>query len=317
MAMTTDRAPRVTTLSGGRPIGLASDVAFGEQDRPLLDVLIPTFNRPAALAATLATLACQTTRRFRVVISDQSTEHVSVDDGAVQACLRLMEAHGQEVEVCRRTGRQGMAEQRAFLLDRSSTAYALFLDDDLLLEPFVVQEMLSVLRVEQCGFVGSGVIGLSYADDRRPSEQAIEFFDGPVEPERVRPGMPSFERYRLHNAANLWHVQQELPYTPSKPGRYRVAWVGGCVMYDVAKLRECGGFDFWRDLPHAHAGEDVLAQLHVMERYGGCGVIPSGVYHQERATAGRDARVGASSVLPDQNQAAMSVTPFDRDVASV
>jgi GT2 family glycosyltransferase len=279
-----------------------SNASGGGVDRPLLDVLIPTFNRPAALAATLATLACQTTRRFRVVISDQSTERVSVDDPAVQACLRLIEAHGQEVEVHRRAERRGMAEQRAFLLDRTATDYALFLDDDLLLEPYVLQEMLSVLRVEQCGFVGSAVIGLSYANDRRPHEQAIEFFEGPVEPERVRPGMPSFERYRLHNAANLWHLQQTLPHTPSKPGRYRVAWVGGCVMYDVAKLRDCGGFDFWRDLPHAHAGEDVLAQLLVMERYGGCGVIPSGVYHQELPTTVADRRVDAPHVLLQQEE---------------
>lgn len=304
MAMTIDRGHRVDP-----PVGQAAVVApsggavSGEQNRPLLDLLIPTFNRPAALAATLATLACQTTRRFRVVISDQSTERASVDDVAVQACLRLIEAHGQEVEVHRRSERRGMAEQRAFLLDRANTAYALFLDDDLLLEPYVVQEMLSVLRVEQCGFVGSAVIGLSYANDRRPSEQAIELFDGPVEPERVRPGMPSFERYRLHNAANLWHVQQGLPYTPSKPGRYRVAWVGGCVMYDVAKLRDCGGFDFWRDLPHAHAGEDVLAQLRVMERYGGCGVIPSGVYHQEQPTTVTDRRVDAPRALMQQEEA--------------
>lgn len=295
MAMTADRGPRADVRDGVRPAGAApaDGVVGGQRERPLLDVLIPTSNGPAALAAMLGILACQSTRRFRVVIADQSTDRASIDDPAVQACLRLIEAHGQEVRVHRREDRRGMAEQRAFLLDQATTAYALFLDDRLLLEPYVVQEMLSVLRVEQCGFVGSAVIALSHANDHRPHEQAVEFFDGPVEPERVRPGMPSFERYRLHHAANLWHVQQRLPYTPTTPGRYRVAWVGGCVMYDVAKLRECGGFDFWRDLPHAHAGEDVLAQLRVMERYGGCGVIPSGVYHQEPARIAIDRNADA------------------------
>ena len=60
--------------------------------------------------------------------------------------------------------------------------------------------------------------------------------------------------------------------------------MGGCVLYDATKLRESGGFEFWREVPEEHAGEDVLAQLRVMKRYGGCGLIPSGAYHQEAAT---------------------------------
>lgn len=135
----------------------------------------------------------------------------------------------------------------------------------------------------------------------------LEFFDGPVAPERVRPGMPAFERYRLHNAANLWHVQQRLPYTPSNPARCQVAWVGGCVMYDTEKLRDCGGLEFWRDLPHAHAGEDVLAQLRVMEEYGGCGVMPSGAYHQESPRTVSARRVDAPDVVIDSEPPAVVI----------
>jgi hypothetical protein len=67
-----------------------------------------------------------------------------------------------------------------------------------------------------------------------------------------------------------------------------VAWVGGCVMYQTACLHSVGGFHFWHDLPPAHCGEDVLAQLRVMARYGGCGLMPSGVYHQELPTTVED-----------------------------
>lgn len=263
-----------------------------------LDVLIPTYNRPSALAATLATLAAQRgVRPGRLIVSDQSAPTSSLDDPAVRACLRLMEVHGWEVERHAHRPRRGMAEQRAFLLERAHAACALFLDDDLLLEPWVLEELLSVIREEACGFVGSAVIGLSYLEDLRPHEQAIEFWDGPVRPERVRPESAAWERHRLHNAANLWHLQRGLPFTPHHPGRYRVAWVGGCVLYDVSKLRATGGFDFWRALPPEHCGEDVLAQLRVMERFGGCGVIPSGVYHQEHPTTVVDRRVDAPRVL--------------------
>ncbi|MND05479.1 hypothetical protein D3C83_262960 [compost metagenome] len=56
------------------------------------------------------------------------------------------------------------------------------------------------------------------------------------------------------------------------------------MLFDTDKLRAAGGFDFWRQLPPDHCGEDVLAQLRVMERYGGCGIIPSGAYHMELST---------------------------------
>jgi hypothetical protein len=55
-------------------------------------------------------------------------------------------------------------------------------------------------------------------------------------------------------------------------------------LYDVQKLRATGGFTFWKNVPLEHAGEDVFAQLRVMRRYGGCGLIPSGAYHQEAPT---------------------------------
>ena len=50
------------------------------------------------------------------------------------------------------------------------------------------------------------------------------------------------------------------------------------------QLIDAGGFSFWRQLPQEHSGEDVLAQMRVMERFGGCGLFPSGVYHQELPT---------------------------------
>jgi hypothetical protein len=113
----------------------------------------------------------------------------------------------------------------------------------------------------------------------------------------VRPGTAQWQRHRLHSAANLYHVAQRLGLTPANQRVYRVAWVGGCVLYDSAKLRACGGFGFWRNLPAEHCGEDVLAQLSVMARFGGCGLIPSGAYHQELPTTLPRRDVDAPKVL--------------------
>lgn len=262
-----------------------------------VDILIPTYRRPAALAVTLTSLCAQTYRDFRLIISDQTEESNILIQGEVQAVLRVLQAHGHDISLHRHLPRRGLAEQRQFLLHQAKNPYCLFLDDDLILEPFVVERMLAAIREERCGFVGSAVIGLSYAPDIRPHQQAIEFWEGPVQPEVIEPGTPQWERYRLHNAANLYHVQRSLGLTPEQQRKYRVAWVGGCVMYDTAKLRAAGGFSFWRSLPREHCGEDVLAQLRVMARFGGCGLIPSGVYHQELPTTVVNRRIDAPRLL--------------------
>lgn len=263
-----------------------------------LDILIPTYNRSAALAVTLTSLCAQTCQDFRVIISDQTEDHDSFTSGEVQAALRVLSAHGHSVQVLKHLPRRGMAEQRQFLLDQAIAPYVLYLDDDLILEPWVLGCLLSAIQEEDCGFVGSGVIGLSFREDIRPHQQAVEFWDGPIAPELVRSGTPAWERYKLHNAANIYHVQQQLHITPDRPRKYRVAWIGGCVLYDTAKLRSMGGFKFWEELPSDHCGEDVLAQLRVMSIYGGCGVMPSGVYHQELPTTIHDRSQDAPQLLP-------------------
>lgn len=262
-----------------------------------LDILIPTYRRPAALAVTLTSLIAQTYRNFRIVISDQTEDTNPVESGEVKAVLRVLRAHGNQVEIHKHLPRRGIAEQRQFLLDQATAPYALFLDDDLILEPYVVEQMLAAIKEESCGFVGSAVIGLSFINDVRPHEQKIEFWDGSVQPEIVKPDTPEWERWRLHNAANLYHVQQSLALTPSQRRKYRVAWVGGCVMYDTYKLRSIGGYSFWQQLPPEHCGEDVLVQLRLMELYGGCAVIPSGVYHQELPTTIIDRSVPADKYV--------------------
>jgi hypothetical protein len=262
-----------------------------------IDILIPTYNRPAALAVTLTSLALQDCHDFRVIISDQSPETGIAEYGVIQAVSNVLGLHGTPVEIHRHLPKRGMAEQRWYLLSKAEAPYSLFLDDDVILEPYIVGMMLKVIKEEGCGFVGNAVIGLSYLDDERPHEQDIHFWEGPVKPEIITPGSIAWERYRLHNAANLYHVQQQFQASAQNPQKYKVAWVGGCVMYDTEKLREAGGYDFWKDLPEQHSGEDVIAQLQVMALFGGCGLIPSGAYHQELPTTVPNREIDAPKVL--------------------
>lgn len=262
-----------------------------------IDVLIPTCNRHGALAVTLTALSAQSFRDLRIVVSDQSDGEGVSQAPEVAAVLRYLRARGCEVQVECHLPRRGMAEQRSFLLSRAATAYCLFLDDDVILESDTVERLHRAIVQQRCGFVGSALHGLSYVDDVRPHQQQIEFWESAVEPERVQPDSAAWARHHLHSAANLYHVQSALGLTPESTRLYRVAWIGGCVLFDTEKLRAAGGFDFWRELPAEHCGEDVLAQLRVMERFGGCGMIPSGAYHMELPTTIPWREIDAPKVL--------------------
>lgn len=275
----------------------------GPRPAPAVDVLIPTAGRGPELAVTLAGLAAQDDPPFRVVISDQSEEAVT-DVPVVQAMLRVLRAQGRSAVVRRHLPRRGMAEQRQYLLDLADAPHVLFLDDDVWLEPGALARLDAALHEQRCGFVGYAVQGLSYLDDVRPEETAsFETWGDGVKPERVRPGGRAFERWPLHNAANPAHLAARLRLRDADRLPYRIAWVGGCVLFDHRALLEAGGFEFWPALPPSHAGEDRAAQWRVMERAGGAGILPSGAVHLEAPTTIVDRRIEASDILfPDSDQ---------------
>ncbi|MBV9314468.1 MAG: glycosyltransferase family 2 protein [Pseudonocardia sp.] len=251
---------------------------------PEVDVLVPTRNRPVELATTLAGLAAQEAVAFRVLVSDQSDHAASFDTPAATTLLRVLSVQGRPVWTGRRLPRRGLAEHRAALLSRATARYVLYLDDDVWLEAGALARLVAAMAALRCGFVGAAVQGLSYLDDVRPAELApFERWSGRPEPEQVDPNSPAWRRWTLHNAANPTHLAQR-HLGNEEWIAYKVAWVGGCVLYDRAALLDSGGFDFWRQLPTEHVGEDVLAQQRVMARYGGAGILPTGAYHLEAPT---------------------------------
>jgi hypothetical protein len=286
----------VAAADAGRDDGLDARRPDADTDTNAVDVLIPTCNRPHALAVTLTTVALQTHRPLRVFVSDQSSVPAQ-DDALLRAAVHFARAQRVDVQIERHVPAIGLAEQRAFLLAHARAPRCLFVDDDVMLEPDLVARLVRALDEQRCGFVGSALHGLSYVDDVRAHQQAIEFWDGRVMPEVLTPGGDGWSRHHLHSAANLYHVQCRLCVPRDASRVYRVAWVGGCVLFDTAKLREAGGFEFWRALPRHHCGEDVLAQLRVMARFGGCGLFPSGAYHAELATTVPERDVDAPFVL--------------------
>lgn len=266
-------------MSGSGPIP-GSDV----------DVLVPAFDREGAVAVTLTGLLGQQVRPARVVVSDQSPTGVVVGSALVAGVVRLLRARGTDVELLHHPSGQGVAENRAHLLSRARAPYVLFLDDDIVLEPEALGRLLAAMGELRTGLVAMAMTGLSFADDVRPHEQeSFEVLDrgAPAAPEVIRKGSPAWERWRLHNAATPTHLGARLGLDRFAPdwAAYRIAWAAGCVLFDREVLQATGGFDFWRDLGPAGYGEDVVAQLRVIEAAGGVGVLPTGAHHLELPTS--------------------------------
>jgi hypothetical protein len=244
----------------------------------LIDVLLPTCNRLESFIMTLGGLTGQYQADINVVVADQS-DLPARDSRVVRTMLRILAARGATVEWHYRVPTKGIAEQRHFLLSRARSAYVLYLDDDVFMEPWVLDVLVDTIKTEGCGFVGAFPAGLSFAGDVRPEQQAIHYWYGKVQPEDLEPESAEWQRWQLHRAANLYHVSRSIP--PGQIRRYKVAWIASCVLYDRLKLLDVGGFSFWDRLPRYHSGEEVLVQNLLMRRWGGCAIAPSGTYYSE------------------------------------
>lgn len=246
----------------------------------LIDVLIPTKGRMASLAIVLTSLFGQTFTDFNVIISDQTDqEEVYLERSEIQTVVQALRLRGHSVSLLHHVPCRGMAEQRQFLFEQSKAPYVQFIDDDILLDPQTTQRMIDVIRRERCGFVGCAAIGLQFQDDIRPHQQHIELWEGPVTPELFDRQSIPWERHLVNNAANPLHLEQKL-LRKGEVCCYKVAWIGGAnILFDREKLADVGAFSWWQRLPPEHAGEEVVVQFLLLNKYGGCGILPSGTYH--------------------------------------
>ncbi len=269
-------------------------------DVALVDVLIPTLGRKTALAMVLTSLLGQRFSDFNIIISDQTDPaHAYMESAEIQTAIQALRLYGHEVTVHQHLPRRGMAEQRNFLFEQSQAPYVHFLDDDVLLDPLTMQRMVEVIQREQCGFVGCAAAGLQFLHDERPHQQQIELWEGPVHAEAFDAQSIPWQRHLVNNAANPLHLAQRL-ISDGETLRYKVAWVGGAnVLFEREKLCSVGAFSWWRRLPPEHAGEEVVVQFLLLNKYGGCGILPCGTYHISLPTTIEDRRFNAIQLFEE------------------
>ena len=233
-----------------------------------------------------------------MVVSDQSDGEPAYAHPAAATMVRALRHRGHPVLLTRRLPRRGLAEHRAYLLAAVGGPYVLCLDDDVWLEPGTLHRLVTAIDELGCGFVGNAVHGLSYADDVRPeTHRHYEEWAGPPTPERIRPGTPEWHRAPIHSAANLLHVTEKLRLPPGAWRAYKVSWIGGCVLYDRAKLVDSGGFDFWRRVPSGTRARTSPRSSPCWRATAAPGVLPSGAYHLESPTTVTERDVEAWEVV--------------------
>jgi hypothetical protein len=261
---------------------------------PKVDVVVPGAWSSDGLAATLASLASQRYPAFSVVSARPPTEPAG---SPIPDICAILEARGHAVRIADLPPGLTSGQRRQMFLEDAKAPYVLVVDDDVFLEPDLLGRMVAAIRTTRCGLVGSAAVDLRYRSEHRPSEQVIEFWDGPVRPEEIGVGSRAWARRRVHRGANLEHLRERLPRTRDR--LYRIADIRGCVLYDVAALRAAGGFaPIDRGRRAAPVSLEASAQLRVLARNGGAGLFPSGTYRLTSArgrTGGRRDALNGSS----------------------
>jgi len=116
-----------------------------------VSVIIPTYNRPGFLVQAVRSILHQTHPVWEIII---------VDDGSsVNHCMNIdaVKLLDDRITVYRLPENKGVSAARNYGLDKSTGDYILFLDDDDLLHPEMVESNLSIFAADsKAGVVSSG-----------------------------------------------------------------------------------------------------------------------------------------------------------------
>jgi GT2 family glycosyltransferase len=104
-----------------------------------VSVIIPTKNRAADLVVAVRSLLAQTVRPAQVVIVDQSAD----ESGFLPARAEFAQAPGVRLDYIRDTSINGAAAARNCAMEHAAGDIWLFLDDDVVLEPDFIEELLN------------------------------------------------------------------------------------------------------------------------------------------------------------------------------
>jgi GT2 family glycosyltransferase len=234
---------------------------------PLVSVIVPTIGRPDSLAQLLESLATQTRRPDEVIVADGSS------DDAIAAVVSPQGWGARGLHVRRiATHPPNAVSQRVAAIAQARGQYLLLLDDDVVLEPDCVEQLMSALA----------------ADDQVVA--AMADFNNQSWPEPTR-AWRFYLRYGLGMADGAWQGQVVGPllrfgHRPGRGAPLPMAWLSTCnTLIRRSAYDQAGGFsDFF--LHRSTINEDLDLGLKVA-RVGRVVLCPSARLGHFQAPGGR------------------------------
>ncbi len=229
-----------------------------EARRPRVSVIVPTKDRTLDLEATLASLFRQSVLPYEVVIVDQSKEPGRLPCSAWPGAVLLQYIYDPSISGASQARNRGMALATGDIL--------LFLDDDVVLDRFFIEEILRTYHEDSKLDGVSGII-TNYPRPPWPRLCWMRFFkQGPFFDERQ-------EIYW-----NAERLRGELPIPIGKMG-------GGLMSFRAESVY---GLEFDENLTGSSPGEDVDFCVQLLEkRDGRLALNPNARLEHKKSPAGR------------------------------
>lgn len=142
------------------------------QDPPVVSVIVPTFNRPDALALAITSILNQTYQNFEVII---------VNDGGCDVRLNVSPEAEHRVRYISHETNRGLAATRNTALRAARGTYVAYLDDDDIFYPDHLEVLVHALRTSGCEVAYTDAVrvyqapGTGGSATRRETIQSQEF----------------------------------------------------------------------------------------------------------------------------------------------
>ena len=228
----------------------------------LINVVIPTRNRPDDLLNILKCLSNQSIKIGKVVIVDSSDEHTSIDVSAFPD----LSVHVIKTEI------RSAAEQRNIGKEYlgNSSKYIAFLDDDVSVDREYLARLVNLITLKKAVGVSGVAINL-FSDERRQLPHGLSGLlhrgflldsnkDGALLPSGIN-----------------------IPIRKTSDENYEVDWLIGCSLWDSHQVAE---LYFERDFSGQSLGEDVIFSVRARKK-GSLYVNPSIILNHFESPIGR------------------------------
>ena len=127
-----------------------------EQNKALISVIIPVYNREAYIEECLNSVLKQSYQNFEIIIVDDGST-----DNTLQICNKLA-AEEKRIRILS-GGHQGVSAARNLALDHAEGDYLFFIDSDDVMDPRLLRTLLEAMEEKGAQVGGSVAQSISYA----------------------------------------------------------------------------------------------------------------------------------------------------------